>query len=330
MLFLHSLGHFHPEAVLDNAFLESLDIGIDCAWIAERVGIERRRTVLPLDYIRQTRNRDPREAVRCATYSNEETAVRAARHALSRAGLDPSDIGMVVAGGCSPESTLPAEACRIAGALGIAAPAFDLNAGCASFLAQLHFLAQWEQSAVPDFVLLVNPENNTRTVDYADRNVSVLWGDGTTAAIVSTKHSGPGRIGRTHYATDPTGWHLIQTPAGGHFRQDGHAVQTFAVRRTTELFRAGREQFTYNGSPLYFIGHQANLRILESACRRADVQPREHLSCVAEFGNCGAAGAPSVLSMHWDELVGGARVVLAVVGAGLCWGSVQIEFPEAA
>src|SRR5215813_10089478 len=98
MLYLHSIGHFHPENVLDNLFLESLDIGVDRGWIDERVGIERRRTVLPLDYIRTTRNRDPREAAECAVYSNYETAELASRCALMQAGLQASDIGMVISG----------------------------------------------------------------------------------------------------------------------------------------------------------------------------------------------------------------------------------------
>src|SRR6185369_6234276 len=153
----------------------------------------------------------------------------------SRARLEPRDIGMVVSGSCSPQSNLPAEACGIAARLGIRGQAFDLNAGCASFAAQLHFLSQLDAMAMPDFVLIVAPENNTRTVDYTDRSVAVLWGDGTTAVIVSKRVPGPAVISETTFATDPAGAHLIGATPGGHFRQDGHAVQTFAVRRTTEL-----------------------------------------------------------------------------------------------
>src|SRR3954465_12467854 len=97
-MYLHSLGHFHPETVLDNRFLESLDIGTDDAWITERVGIRTRHTVLPLDYIKQTRNADPRAALEAATLSNAETGARAAKVALERARLRPEDIGLVVAG----------------------------------------------------------------------------------------------------------------------------------------------------------------------------------------------------------------------------------------
>jgi 3-oxoacyl-[acyl-carrier-protein] synthase-3 len=328
MLYLHSVGHFHPENILDNQFLESLDIGVDSTWIAERVGIERRRTVLPLDYIRETRNRDPREANECATRSNQETAALAARCALVRAGLVPGDIGMVVSGSCSPQSNLPAEACGIAARLGITGAAFDLNAGCASFAAQMHFLSHLDAAGMPDFVLVVAPENNTRTVDYSDRSAAVLWGDGTTAAIVSKRVPGPAIISDTEFVSDPAGSHLIGSTSSGHFRQDGHSVQTFAVRRTTELFQAANNGCNNGPAPRYFVGHQANLRMLESACRRANVQAHEHLSCVADFGNCGAAGAPSVISMNWEMLRRGSTVLLAVVGAGLSWGRFKIQFQE--
>jgi 3-oxoacyl-[acyl-carrier-protein] synthase-3 len=102
MLYLHGIGHFHPENIITNRFLEELEIGTDEAWILERVGIRERRTVLPLDYIRQTKNRDPRAAHEASLYRDAQTAAAAARMALDRAGLKPSDIGLVIAGSSSP------------------------------------------------------------------------------------------------------------------------------------------------------------------------------------------------------------------------------------
>src|SRR5262249_31381476 len=161
------LGHFHPENVIDNKFLEDLDIGTTDDWILQRVGIRTRRTVLDLDYLRKTRNRDPRAAYEASTYTNAETGKRAALHALERAALAPSDTGMVGAGGCAPEMCIPAEACRVAAALGIEVPALDVNSACSSFGAQLHLLSQMDR--LPPYVLVVNPENTTRVIDYADR-----------------------------------------------------------------------------------------------------------------------------------------------------------------
>src|SRR5260221_1007669 len=135
-MFLHAIGHFHPENLITNAFLQELGLETDETWILDRVGIRTRHTVLPLDYIRQTKNRDVRAAQEAALYSNAETGKRAALMALERAGLKPSDIGMVISGGCAPDECIPAEACRVAESLNIDAPALDINSACSSFAAQ--------------------------------------------------------------------------------------------------------------------------------------------------------------------------------------------------
>ena len=107
-LFLHGLGHFHPENEITNAFLEELDIGTNNEWIMERVGIESRRTALPLDYIRETRNVDVRAACEAAEYTLAQTGAKAAELALQRAGIDKSQIGLVIAGSVSyTHLTLP-------------------------------------------------------------------------------------------------------------------------------------------------------------------------------------------------------------------------------
>ena len=86
-LHLLGLGHFHSDTEITNQFLEDLDIGTNDLWILERVGIRSRRTMWPLDYIRDTRNKDPRAALEAADYSNAEVGKRAARLALERAAL---------------------------------------------------------------------------------------------------------------------------------------------------------------------------------------------------------------------------------------------------
>ena len=106
---LLGLGHFHPENEITNAFLESLEIETTDEWIMDRVGIRSRRTSLPLDYIRETHNRDPRAAIEAADYSNADLGKRAAEMALKRAGVSSDQIGMVVCGGCAPDYAIPAE-----------------------------------------------------------------------------------------------------------------------------------------------------------------------------------------------------------------------------
>lgn len=321
MLYLHGIGHFHPATVIDNDFLSSLDIGVDAGWVEERVGILERRTTMSLDYIRQTRNADTRAAAEASTVSTTEMARAAAQQALQRAGLEASAMQMVIAGGCCPEMLIPAEASRVAAALGIPAVAFDLGAACASFAAQIHFLSQMRAEMLPDFVLVVNVEAFTRAINYSDRQTAVLFGDGAAAAILSPRVPAGTRILRSNFQTDPSGHHQITIRAGGHFAQEGHRVQMFAIRKTVELV----EELRGNDPEAdgLFIGHQANLRMLEAVCRRLNIAPSKHLSNVEKFGNCGAASAPSVLSQNW-EILGPCAINMAVVGSGLSWGGLRI------
>ncbi len=279
-MFLHGLGHFHPETVIDNAFLASLGIDTNDEWIVERVGIRRRHTVLPLEYIRQTLNRDPRAALEAATMSNAETGAEAAKLALARAGLQPSDIGLVVAGGCSPDECIPAEACRVAEQLNIDAPALDIGSACSSFCAQLYFLEAMRPEKLPEHILVVNPENSTRVVDYSDRSSCVLWGDGSTAAVVSPGRPGRWRVAETYLRGDPAGADKVKVPRFGFFTQNGPAVQTFAVRRASETYLALLELHKARGGEvgnLTFIGHQANLRMLEAVVKRCEIPSGRHL-----------------------------------------------------
>jgi 3-oxoacyl-[acyl-carrier-protein] synthase-3 len=329
-LYLHGLGHFHPENVIDNRFLEDLDIGTTDEWILERVGIARRRTVLPLDYIRQTKNRDVRAAEEASLYANHETARRSALLALARAGLRPADIGLVVAGGCSPQTTTPAEACRVAAALDIDAPALDINSACSSFGAHLHWLRS--HSDLPTYCLVVSPENTTRVVDYSDRTTAVLWGDGTSAAVVSNRVPSRVRVVATSLTSSPVGHGAVRIQRFGHFGQDGNSVQRFAIKTTTAtlaaLLPSARERTAQSGGRVRFIGHQANATMLDAVARRAQFDPIDHWSNIAEYGNTGAAGAPTVLSQHWDALADRDTVLMVVVGAGLTWASATIEIGE--
>ena len=325
MLHLHSIGHFHPQNVIDNAFLESLDIGTNDAWIVERVGIRKRHTVLPLEYLRQTKNKDPRAALEAATMSNGETGAQAGKLALERAGLTTKDIGLVISGCCSPDECIPAEANRVAEAMDIDAPALDISSACSSFCSQLYFLEAMRPEKLPDYILVVNPENSTRVVDYSDRSSSVLWGDCSTAAVVSPRIPGKRgwKIVETYLQGDPKGADKVMVPRMGHFTQQGAEVQKFAIKRATETYEVLRDAYVRGGGRvegLSFIGHQANLRMLESVARRCEVPAERHHFNVDRRGNVGASGAPSVVSELWDspEKLGDA-VAMCVVGSGLTW-----------
>jgi 3-oxoacyl-[acyl-carrier-protein] synthase-3 len=218
----------------------------------------------------------------------------------------------------------------VAAELGIHATAYDLNSACSSFAVHLHYLRAMRPEALPDYVLVVNIENNTRTVDYNDRRTAVLWGDGTAAAVVSARVPSPVRVRHSVVHSDPGGWNKVVIPAGGHFRQEGSAVQGFAIRKSVSTIGALAAHIEGDRGQLMLIGHQANLLMLNAVCERAKIDPARHLRNVDEFGNCGAAGAPSVLSQCWDTLPRRCEIALVVVGSGLTWGGllIAVERPE--
>lgn len=328
MIFIHGAGHFHPENVLDNAFFESLNIETNEQWILERVGIKTRRTVLDLDYIRQTHNKDRRLAEQNTKYSMAQTAVPAVEMALSRAGITKDQVGMVIASSCSGEYLLPATASLIGGALGLQVPCVDVNTACSSFASHMHFVDMMSEQSAPDYILLVQAENWTKTTDFSDRKTAVLIGDATAAAIVSKKHPAPMRVLQTHLASDPVNWQKVQTPNLGHFCQDGPAVQKFAIKKTMATFLHLQEVVQEDLTQHYFISHQANLTMLRSVCQKLGIKDDKHLYNVDKFGNCAAAGAPSVLSQNWQTFQSGDQLTLVVVGAGLTWGGMLIKIEE--
>jgi 3-oxoacyl-[acyl-carrier-protein] synthase-3 len=330
MIYLHGLGHFHPPNELSNAFLESLDIGTTNEWILERVGIRSRRTALSLDYVQQTRNRDPRAAADAALFTHAETGRRAAELAIARAGIDKRDIGLVVAGSSVMDTATPAEACNIARALDLEVPAFDINSACTSFFANLYVLSLMQPEKLPPFVLVVVPEAVTRSVDYTDRASAVLWGDATVAAVVSARIPGRAAVLDTTLASSPAGFDKIVVPRVGHFRQDGRSVQMFAIKKTVQLLSTLQRDYAQPGRRLHFVGHQANLRMLEAVCRQCGVADDRHHTNVEWFGNTAGAAAPSVVSMEWQRWTATDDVAVVGVGAGLTWASYMLRFQEAA
>ena len=323
-----SMGHFHPENEITNQFLEDLDIGTNDEWILERTGIRNRRTALPLDYIRETRNKDPRAAIEAATVSNAEAGAHAARMALDRAGVLASDVGLLIGGGCAPNTVSPAEACNIGALLGVEAPCLDISSACTSFIAGVYMLSLMDVAKLPAVILMVTAEPMTGTVDYNDRSSAVLWGDGALAAVLSTKERGRAALLGQSMTTDPSGSEKVVIPRLGHFRQEGRTVQTFGIRKSSDLYLKTREIYQEEHRNFHFVGHQANLRMLESICQRCEIPgDRHHFNCEL-FGNTGGASSGGVISQNWHKWTARDDVCVVGVGSGLTWGGYLMRFHE--
>lgn len=324
--YLHGLGHSHPTNEITNQFLEELDIGTTDAWIMERVGIRSRRTVMSLDYIKTTKNVDPRGAFEARTITQAELGEQAARMALQRAGIDASAIGMVISGSSAVDFVTPAEACCIAERLGIEAPAFDISSACTSYFVPLYLFSMMDPARLPDYVLIVTPETLSVTVDYRDRSAAVLWGDAASAAVVSTRVPGRATILGTTLGSSPVNQAKVTVPRVGHFHQDGQAVQKFAIKTMSSMVEGLRTKHGTPGRMFNFVGHQANLRMLERVCLMSSITPQRHFYNLDGYGNTGAAGSTTVLSMRWDAWNSEDDVAVAGVGAGLTWASYLLQF----
>ena len=323
------MGHFHPGNIITNRFLEDLDIGTSDSWIMERVGIQTRRTVLPLDYIKQTRNANRLEAPKVAQYDHAQMGAAAAKMALQRASLRLEDVGMLIAGTSTPDHIAPAESSTIAEELGIEVPCFDMNSACSTFGMQVNFLSRMAPEALPPFILIVNPETMTKTVDYSDRSVAVLFGDGASAAVVSTAVPSRAVFSDCTFGSRPSGWSKVGIGRDWLFYQDGNAVQSFAIRKTTEGVKLLRE--THGGAHagrFIFIGHQANMGMLTTVCERAGILPENHWYDVDRYGNTASCGAPGVLSMRWNDIKEGDCIAMSIVGAGLSWAHLLLTVGE--
>jgi len=323
MLYIHGAGHFHPQNIIDNAFLEGLDIGTNNQWIMDRVGIEKRHTVLNLEDIKSTHNRVVGEAK--VQISSAQMGAKAIAMALKRANIKEHQVGMVLAASCSPTYSLPANACVISKEAGLDGLAVDISSACSSFAAHMHFLNSMHVDAMPEYVVCVIPESWTTTTDFSDRRTAVLIGDGAAAVVVSKIHKASMAIEHTTMSSNPDAWEKVQTKTGHHFYQDGLSVQKFAIKKTIETFKKLEECSGKHLNLHYFISHQANLTMLKSVCNKLGVSEDKHLFNVDQFGNCGAAGAPSVLSQNWHRFVAGDMITLVVVGAGLTWGGMSIS-----
>jgi len=325
MLSILGMGFAHPKNEIHNSFIEELEIGTNEEWILDKIGIKRRLTTLPIKYIAETRNSDPRKGRAIADHNTTSLAVDAAKGAIQSAQISPEQIGLIICNTCTPEQVAPAESQRIAAELGIEAKAYDVISACPAFALHMSYLSNYEESALPDYVLCVSAAVLTQSVNYNDRSDSAIWGDGASAWIVSTKHPGKLRMLDSYFTADPTRCDAVVVDTFGHFHQDGRAVRDFSVRQTVRLIKRLEVEYDIDWEKDIFVGHQANRTMLAQITNNRKIPDSNHWFNVTEIGNQAGAGAPATLAANWEKICSGQKIVVAVVGAGLSWGSVLFE-----
>ena len=315
-------GRAVPSAVLRNADLEArFDVTDD--WIVARSGIRARHVV---------------DGSGLAT---SDLAVEAARAALAEARVPPEAIDIVIVATASPDHPVPATACLVQARLGARrAAAFDLHAACSGFVYGL-VLADRLLAAPPHAsVLLIGADALSRHVDPADRNTSILFGDGAGAVVLGR---GAGLLGQ-HLGADGTAASHLMIAAGGTRRPiDAEALRTRAhtlAMNGREVFRAAvqsmsealRAAFADAGiapdAVRWVIAHQANHRILRGVAEHTRLDPTRFWSNLERYGNTGAATIPLALAEAHASgaLRPGDLVALAAAGAGFTWGAAVLRW----
>lgn len=313
------IGSYVPETIVTNKDLMKF-VDTDDTWIRERTGICERRVSL--------------------TEGTSALAVKAAQKALEDAGVTAEEIDIIIVATSSPDRSFPSAAADVQeGIKAVNAFAFDITAACSGFIYGLHILEGFFAGGLYKTGLLIGAETLSKVLDWSDRGSCILFGDGAGAAVVKAEETG---VIKTILGSDGTkGWTLEcqarslencltgKRPELGFMKMDGQEVFKFAVKKVPEVVK---QVLDASGIPpediKYYVLHQANSRILESASRRLKIPMEKIPSNIDRYGNTSAASIPILLSEMKQEgkISRGDKLILSGFGSGLTWGATLLEW----
>jgi len=323
------LGHHVPDRVVTNHDLSQLMETSD-EWIRQRTGIEERRWVE-------------------GDVGASDLALPAARHALAEAGLEASDLDMIIFATLSPDINFPGSSCLLQAKLGVPGVAtLDIRNQCTGFIYGLAVADQFIRTGAMRHILVVGGEVHSSGLDISTRgrDVAVLFGDGAGAAVVSAC-DGDERFILGHKLHADGAHHdilMLSAPASGksprltaemleaglHYpKMNGRAVFKHAATRFPEVIVEVLEAHGYTPEDIdMLIPHQANLRISEYVAKRLGLPPEKVHNNIQRYGNTTAASIPIALheAVQAGRIKEGDLVVLAAFGAGLTWGASLIRW----
>jgi 3-oxoacyl-[acyl-carrier-protein] synthase-3 len=328
------LGHYVPENIVTNDDLSKL-METNDAWIQERTGIQERRWVKPGSG---------------ETTSTMGTA--AAKIAIERAGIDKDDIDFIIFATLSPDYYFPGPGVQVQKALNIkTVGALDVRNQCSGFLYALSVADQFIKTGMYKNILVIGSELHSRGLDITTRGrgVSVIFGDGAGAAVLSRSEDVKHGILSTHLHSQ--GEHaeelsLIAPGMGKRWVNDilrennpddesyfpymnGQFVFKNAVVRFAEVINEGLQKNNLTKEDInLLIPHQANLRISQFVQHKFALRDDQIFNNITRYGNTTAASIPIALSEAWQEgkIKDGDLVVLAAFGSGFTWGSAIIRW----
>jgi 3-oxoacyl-[acyl-carrier-protein] synthase-3 len=313
-----------PEKVVTNAEMEQRVDTTD-AWIVERTGIRERH-------------------VAATTDTTASLAVDAGTAAIKNAGIPPDAIDLLIVATASPEQPVPHTGAFVGEGLGLRCGSFDLGAGCAGFVYMLVVGSSLLATGNLDHVLIVGAEILSRIIDPDDRATSILFGDGAAAAVLSrSPDDGPGVLA-WDLGCDGSAAGLLEIRAGGsrmpataetiaageqYLKMQGQEVFRRAVRVVVESARTTLDRAGVAASDVaWFVPHQANIRIIESASSRLGIAADRTIVNIDRYGNTSAASIPLALAEAADggRLRDGDLVLMSGFGAGMTWASALLRW----
>lgn len=317
------LGHYIPEKVYDNAYMESI-VDTNDEWITRRTGIKERHISADGEY-------------------TTDMAAKACEAAIADAGLTPEDIDLIILATVTPDYFTPSCACVVQAKIGaVNAMAFDYNAACSGFVVGLTIAEQFIKNNVYKHVLVVCADVLSKATDYTDRSTCVLFGDAAGAAVVSATDE-PGIISFDIGADGASGLAITSLA----YRNDeeelekriakrkdtiwmaGQAVMKFAVKAMADASKRALDKagLTYDDVALV-VPHQANYRIVESAVKRMGISDDKVFLNLEKYGNTSASCIPVALgeAVEAGKIKKGDKIVLVGFGGGLTYAACVVQY----
>lgn len=312
-------GRYLPERIMTNADLEKI-VDTSDEWIRTRTGVERRHV--------------------CADdETTSDMCIEAARVAIEEAGIDVTDIDMVITGTTTPDLIFPNISTIVQHKLGIpACTAFSLEAACTGFIYALSTADKFIKAGEAKCALVIGAECITKLVDWSDRNTCVLFGDGAGAVILKPSDE-PGIIS-CHLGADGQHKELLYYPAGASnnlaaagtdavgITMVGNEVFKVAVKTLGNIASKTLEEAGVSKEELdWLVPHQANIRIIQAMAKRLGMPMEKVILTVQDHGNTSAASVPMALDVGIRDgrLKPGQLILMEAFGGGFTWGTVLMR-----
>lgn len=293
-----------PEKVVTNADLSAM-MDTNDEWITERTGIKRRHV----------------------GGSTSSLSVASARKAIAMAGVDPATIDGLVLSTTTPDRAVPATSATVQNELGLRCGAFDVNAACSGFV-YAYVVAQGLLAIGAKRLLVIGTDTLSRITDWSDRGTAILFADGSGACIVDATPDA-GQLLGWDLDADGSLEHLLYAEVGGYIHMDGKEVFRRAVRIMVDSAKKSLAKAGLSVDDIKLcVPHQANLRIIDAACRNLGIPLERTAIVLHETGNTSSASIPLALFDAADRgrLQNGDIVLLVGFGAGMTAASAVLEW----